>query len=30
MEKLAAKHGFRIRTHDTKLLLHSSVVVLER
>jgi hypothetical protein len=30
MEALAAARGFRIRAHDTKLLLHSSIVVLER
>ena len=30
MEALAAARGFRIRAHDTTLLLHSSVVVLER
>lgn len=30
MEALAAKHGFRLRAHDTTLLLHSSIAVLER
>lgn len=30
MEALAAARGFRVRTHDTTLLLHSSVVLLER
>lgn len=30
MEALAAKHGLRLRAHDTALLLHSSIAVLER
>ena len=30
MEALAAAHGFRLRAHDTALLLHSSIAVLER
>jgi hypothetical protein len=30
MEALAAARGFRLRAHDTALLLHSSIAVLER
>jgi SAM-dependent methyltransferase len=30
MEALAATRGFRLRAHDTALLLHSSIAVLER
>ena len=30
MEALAAKHALRVRAHDTALLLHSSIAVLER
>ncbi len=30
MEALAAARGFRLRAHDTRLLLHSSIVAIER
>jgi ubiquinone/menaquinone biosynthesis C-methylase UbiE len=30
MEALAAKHALHVRAHDTTLLLHSSIAVLER